>query len=136
MRVAIYARKSSEDEGGSVERQLAEARDFAARRGWEVAAAYSDEAVSGADPRRLAGKARMLEGLGSFDAIVTRDSSRFSRRDGDEAFAEMKKIARAGVELWFYQDAAKFEHGDFGRNLVGFAKAEAAADYRRQIARW
>jgi hypothetical protein len=65
-----------------------------------------------------------------------RDQSRFSRRDVDEAFGELKQIARAGVAVWFYQDQAPFAFGTFGDNVVGYVKAEAAADYRRQIARW
>ena len=65
-----------------------------------------------------------------------RDTSRFSRRDGDEAFGELKAIDRAGVEVWFYQESTRFTHGTFGDNVVGFVKAEAAADYRRQIAAW
>ena len=65
-----------------------------------------------------------------------RDTSRFSRRDGDEAFGELKAIDRAGVAVWFYQDGQRFTYGTFGDNVVGFGKAEAAADYRRQIAAW
>jgi DNA invertase Pin-like site-specific DNA recombinase len=65
-----------------------------------------------------------------------REQSRFSRRDGDEAFGELKKIARAGVEVWFYRDRSQFAYGTFGDNILGFVKAEAAAEYRRQIAGW
>ena len=65
-----------------------------------------------------------------------REQARFSRRDGDEALAELKRIAQAGVEIWFYQDARRFEYGTFGHNVIGFVEAEMNAEYRRQIARW
>ena len=43
---------------------------------------------------------------------------------------------RAGVEVWFYKDRQRFAFGTLGENIVGFVKAEAAAEYRRQIASW
>ncbi len=63
-----------------------------------------------------------------------RDASRFSRRDGDEAFGELKRLAQAGIEIWFYQDDTRFTFGIFGDNVVGFVRAEMNAEYRRQIA--
>ena len=71
-----------------------------------------------------------------FHALIIRDTSRFSRRDGDEAFGELKAIDRTGVDIWFYQDGQRFTHGTFGDNVAGVVKAEAAADDRRQIAVW
>ena len=66
-----------------------------------------------------------------------RDASRFSRRDGDEAFGELKRLAQAGVEIWFYQDgdALHVRHTS-ADNVVGFVRAEMNAEYRRQIAKW
>ena len=63
-----------------------------------------------------------------------RDASRFSRRDGDEAFGELKRLAQRGVAIWFYQDGTPFTFGTFGDNVVGFVRAEMNAEYRRQIA--
>jgi DNA invertase Pin-like site-specific DNA recombinase len=63
-KVAIYARLSSEDgrEAGakSVDRQVALAREFSARKGWFVGETYVDENWSGADFTRP-GLVRMLE---------------------------------------------------------------------------
>jgi site-specific DNA recombinase len=65
-----------------------------------------------------------------------RDASRFSRRDGDEAFGELKRIAQAGIAVWFYQDATTFEHGNFAANITGIVRAEMNAEFRRQIGKW
>ena len=65
-----------------------------------------------------------------------RDASRFSRRDGDEAFGELKRIAQAGIQIWFYRTRSRFTFGTFGDNVVGFVRAEMNAEYRRQIARF
>ena len=147
MIAAIYARKSPYDQNGadadakSVSRQIESARAFAAARAWTVddSHIYADDAVSGAETHKLVNRQRLLttiHGGAPFQVLVMRDTSRFSRRDGDEAFAELKAIDRAGVQVWFYQDGQRFKHGTFGDNVVGYVKAEAAADYRRQIGAW
>ena len=60
---------------------------------------------------------------------------RASRRDGDEAFGELKRIAQAGIAIWFYPDATPFvRHVRRQRRRVC-----ARGDERRvwrQIAKW
>ena len=51
MRAAIYARVSTVN-GQSPEMQLAELREYASRRGWEVFGEYVDQGVSGAKESR------------------------------------------------------------------------------------
>jgi len=147
MIAAIYARKSTEQTGAdadakSVARQIENARAFAAARGWTVpdAHVYSDDAISGAETRKLKNRQRLIDAITSgrspVQVLVLRDASRLSRRDGDEAFGELKRIAQAGVEIWFYQDATRFSHGTFGDNVVGFVRAEMNAEYRREVSRW
>ena len=144
MIAAVYARKSTlqvrDAEDKSVATQIENARAFAAARGWNVDEAhiYADDAVSGAETRKLANRKRCLDAIASGDApfqvLLMRDESRFSRRDGDEAFAELKAIRRAGVQIYFYGDGSTFEYGTLATNVVGFLKSEIAAEYRRQIA--
>ena len=50
MKCAIYCRVSTRDQ--SVEMQLVQLREYAQRRGWEIADEYIDEAVSGIKKRR------------------------------------------------------------------------------------
>jgi DNA invertase Pin-like site-specific DNA recombinase len=144
---AVYCRKSTEQNGAdadakSVARQIESARAFAALKGWTVVEAhvYADDAVSGAEVRKLVNRQRLIEtirsGAAPFRVLVMRDASRFSRRDGDEAFGELKAIANAGIEIWFYQDQTRFTFGTFGDNVVGFVRAEMNAEFRRQIAKW
>ena len=147
MIAAIYARKSTEQTGAdadakSVARQVDNARAFAASKAWTVAEAhvYTDDAISGAETRKLINRQRLLNVLATghapFQVLIMRDASRFSRRDGDEAFGELKRLAQGGVTIWFYQDATPFTFGSFGENVVGFVRAEMNAEFRRQIGKW
>jgi site-specific DNA recombinase len=148
MIAAVYARKSTEQQGAdpdakSVDRQVENARAFAAAKGWRVPMAhvYTDDAVSGAETRKLVNRQRLLDvlagtGAPPFQVLIMRDASRFSRRDGDEAFGELKRLAQRGVTVWFYQDGTAFEYGNFAANITGIVRAEMNAEYRRQIAKW
>ena len=146
MIAAIYARKSTaqdkaDADATSVARQVENARAFAKSKGYTIAEAhvYADDAVSGAETRKLVSRQRLLAALDaqppSFRVLIMRDASRFSRRDGDEAFGELKRLAQRGVDIWFYQDGTRFTFGTFGDNVVGFVRAEMNAEYRRQIAK-
>ncbi len=68
-----------------------------------------------------------------FEVLICQAPDRFSRRDGDESFAELKAIAKRGVQIWFYGDGTRFQFGDFASNTLGFLKGEFAAEYRRAI---
>jgi site-specific DNA recombinase len=146
MIAAVYARKSHDqnvtDEQKSVARQIENGRAFAASKGWTVADVhvYADDAVSGAETLKLVNRQRLLGALSTgrapFQVLVMRDASRFSRRDGDEAFGELKRIAQAGVAIWFYQDGTRFEYGNFAANITGIVRAEMNAEFRRQIGKW
>ena len=72
MLAAVYARKSTEQSGADVEaksvpRQIEEARAFAASKGWSVRDAhiYADDAVSGAETKRLVNRQRLLDAINS-----------------------------------------------------------------------
>jgi DNA invertase Pin-like site-specific DNA recombinase len=142
MVAAVYVRKSTEqngvaDEQRSVTRQIENASAFAASKGWTVREEFifADDGVSGAETIRLRERARMIEAASknAFDVVIMQAQDRFSRRDGDEAFGELKQLARH-VAVWFYADGQKFEAGTFASNTLGFLKAEFAAEYRRAIA--
>jgi site-specific DNA recombinase len=129
----------SEDDR-STARQVEHARAFALARGWHVADehVYVDDGVSGAAMlSELRGKARLLAAIENgppFGVLIVQAADRLSRRDGDEAFSELKRIAKAGVQVWFYSDGTRFDYGTFATNTLGFLRAEFAAEYRRSVA--
>ena len=81
---------------------------------------------------KLASRQRLLDriqsGRAPFQVLILRDRSRFSRRDGDESFGELKQIAQAGVQIWFYSDGTRFEYGSLASNVIGFLHGEFAAE--------
>jgi DNA invertase Pin-like site-specific DNA recombinase len=89
MIAAIYARKEHEARRRREQerpRQIDNARAFAQAKGWTVDEehVYSDDAISGAETKRLLSRQRMLDLIRSgppFGALIMRDTTRFSRRD-------------------------------------------------------
>jgi DNA invertase Pin-like site-specific DNA recombinase len=79
MRVAIYARVSTLN-GQHPEMQLAELREHASRRGWEVTCEYVDEGVSGSKESRPALNRLMTDAhRRRFDAVLVWKIDRFGR---------------------------------------------------------
>jgi DNA invertase Pin-like site-specific DNA recombinase len=79
MRVALYARVSTLN-GQHPEMQLAELREYASRRGWEIAGEYLDEGVSGSkesrpELNRLMGDSHRRQ----FDIVLAWKIDRFGR---------------------------------------------------------
>jgi DNA invertase Pin-like site-specific DNA recombinase len=79
MRVALYARVSTLN-GQHPEMQLAELREFAARRGWEVVGEFIDEGVSGSKESRPALNRLMADAhRRRFDIVACWKVDRFGR---------------------------------------------------------
>ncbi len=80
MRVAIYARVSTSNNGQSPEMQLRELREYCERRGWQVAGEYVDAGVSGSkDSRPELNRLTADAHRRRFDAVVVWKFDRFAR---------------------------------------------------------
>jgi len=79
MRVALYARVSTCN-GQSPEMQVAELREYASRRGWEVFSEYVDLGISGSKESRPELNRLMADALRrSFDVVLCWKIDRFGR---------------------------------------------------------
>jgi DNA invertase Pin-like site-specific DNA recombinase len=79
MRVAIYARVSTTN-GQSPEMQLAELREYASRRGWEIHGEYVDSGISGSKESRPELNRLMSDvHLRHFDVVLCWKVDRFGR---------------------------------------------------------
>ena len=79
-RVALYARVSTSNGHQDPEMQLRELREYAARRGWQVAGEYTDTGVSGCKESRPELNRLMTDAhRRRFDAILVWKIDRFGR---------------------------------------------------------
>jgi len=79
MRVALYARVSTLN-GQHPEMQLAELREYASRRGWEIIGEYVDEGVSGSKESRPELNRLMADAhRRQFDIVLVWKIDRFGR---------------------------------------------------------
>jgi DNA invertase Pin-like site-specific DNA recombinase len=102
MDVALYARVSTRDKGQDPEMQLAELREFAIKRGWQVAGEFVDVGVSGSKDSRPQLDAMMrLAKTRKLDVIAVWKLDRFGRslRHLVDALAELNAVGCAFVSL-------------------------------------
>lgn len=80
MRAIIYARFSTEQQSeSSIVDQLRRCREYAAARGWTIAAEYTDEGISGAALGNRPGVQKSLAALERGDVLLVMDTTRLSR---------------------------------------------------------
>ena len=103
MRVAIYARVSTD--GQSVNAQLAELREVAARRGWEIVKEFTDQGISGTKGReQRPALDAMLKGAvrGEFQIVAAWSIDRFGRSLAQIA-TNMDELNKVGVALYAHK---------------------------------
>jgi DNA invertase Pin-like site-specific DNA recombinase len=103
MKVAIYTRVSTD--GQSVNAQLADLRETAARRGWEVVHEYTDKGISGAKGRdQRPGLDAMLKAAtrGDFDMVAAWSVDRLGR-SLQHLVAGMSDLQASSVGLYLHK---------------------------------
>lgn len=103
LRVAIYTRVSTDDQ--TTANQLAALRDVAARRGWEIAAEYTDEGISGSRGRAgRPGFDRLWRAVSrrEIDLVMAWSVDRLGRSLAD-LIAFLGECGGTGVDLYLHQ---------------------------------
>lgn len=120
-RAVAYARFSSELQSPrSIDDQVALCRDFAARQGFDLVAAYDDRAKTGASMLERDGLLRLLADAkaGQFDVVVVEALDRISR-DQEDMAAVYKRLRFLGIEIIAVHDG-KADIVQIGiRSLIG-----------------
>jgi site-specific DNA recombinase len=106
MRVAIYARRSTEEhQAASLDVQIEEATRYIERQGWTVAPehVYREDAVSRAEFKKRPALIAMINAAEAkeFDVIVCRDETRLGG-DGPRTTLLIQDVIDAGVRLFYY----------------------------------
>ena len=99
-RTAVSARYSSDNQrDASIEGQLRQCRERAAREGWTVVETYSDRAISGASLIRPGIQALLADAqAGRFDMVLSEALDRISR-DQEDVAGVFKRLRFAGVTV-------------------------------------
>ena len=107
IRVAFYARVSTNEGRQHLSNQLAQMREFARREeartsveAWHVVGEYTDK-ITGARGDRD-GLAELMADAArrKFDRVLVWDLSRLTREGPAAAFGYIERLARSGVEFW------------------------------------
>ena len=112
MNAAIYARKSTEqngvaEEAKSVTRQVENAKAFALKMGWSVADAhvFVDDGISGAEFEARPGLQRLLAMAETrkppFQRLVVSEQKSIGREMAETGYT-IKRLAEAGIEIFEY----------------------------------
>ena len=109
---ALWARVSSSDGSQTNENQLHELREWAARRGLEVAAEFITEDSAWASGSGRKGtefdtrRAELLDGarLGHYQVVLCWGLDRLSRRGAEDMLAFVRRLTETGCALWSSKD--------------------------------
>jgi DNA invertase Pin-like site-specific DNA recombinase len=106
MKIALYARVSTDDKGQDVENQLSVLRDWAKRLGYDEVLEYKDEGISGANSNRPAFiKMRADARQNLFKGILIWSIDRMSREGISQTLAYIQEFEKYGVFLRSYQES-------------------------------
>jgi site-specific DNA recombinase len=122
MRVAIYVRISLDKLGDAhgVENQLAECREYVARRGWIIAGIFTDNDISATSgkPRPRYLELMAAAARGEFDVIVVWQTSRFWRNRRERADG-IEVLRQAQISLFAVKGPSLDMSTAYGRMLCG-----------------
>jgi len=101
-RAAIYARYSSDlQDERSIARQVADLRAEAGKKGWEIAAVFTDEGISGESLVLRPGVQALIAGARArrFEIVLTEAIDRLARNEG-HSFNLYDELTFCGVEIY------------------------------------
>ena len=133
MRVAIYARVSTDDKGQDPENQLAQLRAWCANTGHQIAREYVDHASGAKSANKRPEFAAMLADAHQrkFDIVLCWALDRLSREGMVPTVLHLQRLAAAGVGLHSYTEPMLSTDNEMVRDIVlavmaSLAKAERA----------
>jgi DNA invertase Pin-like site-specific DNA recombinase len=132
MRVAIYARVSTEDKGQNPENQLIGLHEWCARSGHDVAGEYVEHESGRKGTERRQQFARLFEDAHRrrFDTVLFWALDRFSREGMVQTIMHLQRLADYGVTFHSYTEPHLATDNELSRNILlavlsSLAKTEA-----------
>jgi DNA invertase Pin-like site-specific DNA recombinase len=132
MRIALYARVSTDDKGQDPENQLAQLREWCARSGHEIVREYveHESGRKGAEKRRQFAALFEDASRRKFDCVVFWALDRFSREGMVPTIMHLQRLAAYGVLFHSYTEPHLATDNELARNVIlatlsSLAKVEA-----------
>jgi len=128
MKVAIYARVSTDDKGQDPLNQLLELREFATRQGWTVVREYVDEATAKNGERT--GFKQMWADVAKhrFDLLLFWSLDGLTREGTRKTLNYLSRLTDNGVKYKSYTEQYIDSLGVFGEAIIGVLAAVAAQE--------
>ena len=132
MRVAVYARVSTEDRGQDPENQLRELRDWCANSGHTITGEYVEHRSGrkGADKRKQLAALFEDAAKRKFDLVLFWALDRFSREGMTQTIVHLQRLNSYGVSFHSYTEPHLATDNELVRNILlallsSLAKVEA-----------
>ena len=134
MKVAIYARVSTEDQ--TTENQIRELEEWTKRRGWEVLTIYREnETAWKAGHQKEWAKLKVDARMRNFDAVVVWALDRVTRQGVSYLFQQIQSLHQYDVKLISMKESWTEIPGDFIEIYFALAAFIASYESRRRSER-
>jgi len=125
LRIAIYARVSSDDKGQDPLNQLLQLRDFAVKQNWEIVAEYTDE-QSAKNGNRPGFRAMWKDAAShKFDCLLFWSLDRLTREGAWKTLDYLRQLKDLGIKFKSYTEQYVDSLGVFGDAIIGILAAVA-----------
>ena len=125
MKVAIYARVSTDDKGQDPLNQLLQLRDFAAKQGWTVVCEYTDEVSAKNGERTGFGRLWADVEKHRFECLLFWSLDRLTREGTFATLQYLRRLSDHGVKFKSYTEQYVDSLGVFGEAIIGILAAVA-----------
>src|SRR5438552_2325473 len=104
MRIALYARVSTENRGQDPLNQLLLLREFAAKQGWTIAEEYTDHATGKNGDRTHFHRMMKDVGRHKFECLLFYSLDRLTREGTFKTLCYLRQLTDAGVKYKSYTE--------------------------------
>lgn len=133
MRVAIYARVSTDNKGQDPDNQLLQLREHCAEEGWTIVEEFVDYVTGGRSDRERfqAMMTSLFRRPRRFDLVLFWSLDRFSREGTLRTLQHLERITKAGLEYQSLQEQYLDTLGDFRDGVIAILACVAKIEKRR-----
>src|SRR6266478_3504602 len=119
MKIAIYARVSTKDNGQDTENQLVQLREFAAKQGWQITREYIDCETGGTSDRAEFQAMFADASRRKFDLVLFWSLDRLSREGVLETLQHLNRLTGCGVGYKSFTEQYLDSCGIFKDAVIG-----------------